>query len=556
MRIVSAVSLFSGCGGDTLGMESCGVRVKYYTEILPVVQRTHQANFPESRLIGNGDMTKISDEEFLKMKDEEIDMIFAGFPCQGFSNAGKKKKDDSRNSLFLQFVRCVRLVRPKIIIGENVKGLLSRTIKNDDKDEKPYITVIQDEFNKIGYDLSWKVYNCEKLIPQVRQRLIIVGVRSDLRYDPGSLLPEIPTSLPDQNLEKILSYSPEGEAVVREGDIEEFNLIPQKSFITETLQNHGLENIGSTHPYLLLKKNARNTRYPDTPEGKVYPNGLLSFGKRISPVHAEIIDKSFPSKTIICTYENQPRLFVPQKKIDGTTTIRCINVDELKQIQGFPVDFKLCGTRKDQIHMIGNAVPPPLVSLVVNHIQKKIENIENINLLKDYENRNHNNLFEAVIMNFEKAMENPSSITITRKKGNTQELEKQYITVFEQVLNDMNLSFTRAGSQKPVDYIIHHPDVNFSDIRVELKRTSTSKIMCNDTFPGEDIHYVIIHEKKGMRWCKGSNLLRDVDYIQHELYQEKIEELRLHFKKNGNVSMFARPNFSIDISHLFEKISS
>lgn len=180
-------------GGDTLGMESCGIAVRAFTEIDPVVQETHRLNFPDSVLVGNGDMTQISDEEFLHFRDK-IDLIFAGFPCQGFSNAGKKKEDDSRNALFHQFVRCVHLVQPRVIIGENVKGLLSRT----NKEKRPYIEFIRDEFDKIGYTIAWRLYNCEKLIPQIRQRLIITGVKKNTEWNPMYFLPEIPTNLPDK----------------------------------------------------------------------------------------------------------------------------------------------------------------------------------------------------------------------------------------------------------------------------------------------------------------------------------------------------------------------
>ena len=77
---------------------------------------------------------------------------------------------------------------------------------------------------------------------------------------------------------------------------------------------------------------------------KTYDN-LLSFGKRISPIHGEIIDIRNPSKTIICSYDHQPRLYVPLKNKNGYF-IRCILPDELKQIQGFPSDFEVCGNLK------------------------------------------------------------------------------------------------------------------------------------------------------------------------------------------------------------------
>ena len=140
----------------------------------------------------------------------------------------------------------------------------------------------------------------------------------------------------------------------------------------EFLESEGLytnnynedEDINNIHPYLRLKAKTRNQEY----NGKVHEN-MLSFSKRDSPVHAEIIDIRNPSKTIICTYDHQPRLFVPLKNKKGYF-LRCILPDELKQIQGFPSHFKLCGNKKDQIKQIGNAVPPPLITLIVKHLFK------------------------------------------------------------------------------------------------------------------------------------------------------------------------------------------
>ena len=127
----TALSLFSGCGGDTLGMTNAGINVTHYSELKPIIQKTHELNFPESTLVG-GDINKITDEEFEKLEGK-IDIIFGGFPCQSFSNAGKKNPKDARGQLYLQFVRAARIIKPKYIIGENVKGLLTRTTEDGEK---------------------------------------------------------------------------------------------------------------------------------------------------------------------------------------------------------------------------------------------------------------------------------------------------------------------------------------------------------------------------------------------------------------------------------------
>ena len=101
-------------------------------------------------------------------------------------------------------------------------------------------------------------------------------------------------------------------------------------------------------------------------KGKIHKN-LLSFAKRDSPIHSEIIDIRNPSKTIICTYNHQPRLLVPLKNKNGYF-LRCLLPDELKQIQGFPLDYEILGNKKQKIVQIGNAVPPPLIEQIVRHV--------------------------------------------------------------------------------------------------------------------------------------------------------------------------------------------
>jgi len=128
------------------------------------------------------------------------------------------------------------------------------------------------------------------------------------------------------------------------------------------MTNTDVEISQEVHPYLRLKSKTRNQEYSGTTH-----NTMLSFAKRDSPIHCEIVDIRKPSKTIICSYDHQPRLFVPLQNKNGYF-LRCILPDELKQLQGFPADFKLYGSTKDKIKQIGNAVPPPLIRQIVKKL--------------------------------------------------------------------------------------------------------------------------------------------------------------------------------------------
>jgi len=348
---MKAISLFSGMGGDSLGIKNAGFELVAYSEWEKEMKQTHELNFPDTKLLGCGDITKTTDEEFLEYKGG-VDLIFAGFPCQGFSHAGKKLPDDPRNTLFREFLRSTRLINPKYIIGENVKGLLSR--KNVDGDL--YIDIIKDEFNKIGYDIHYKVYMCSKLdinVPQNRERLIIVGIRKDLNQE---------FSFPEENekkggnLKDIIEFNMKGALKIDPSYLDfDFDDIPKECILTDMENSEGENN---PHPNLVQLAKKRDYVRNNLPR-----KHRLHFGRRLD-VGGGIIDIRKPINTIICSYAHCPRFFVPLKNSKGNF-LRTITPDELKQLQGFPKDYKLSGNDGKQIKQIGNAVPPPLIEMIV-----------------------------------------------------------------------------------------------------------------------------------------------------------------------------------------------
>lgn len=336
----NAISLFAGCGGDSLGLEKAGFKVIGFVEFWNKAIKTHQLNFPNAIFIGKndgGDITKISNEEFLKYHGK-IDILFAGFPCQGFSHAGKKDPNDSRNKLFWEFVRATKLIKPKWIIGENVAGLLHR--KTDDN-KNMISDVIISAFEKIGYTMTKpKILKAEEYgIPQKRRRIFFVGNRINKTFE----FPKSKKTKP--SIKKII----------------EPNLIDAITFkqkIKNLPQNkiykipNDVSITGKPHPYLLKKLDEKR----------------LSFGKRISPYHIEIVDIDSPTKTIHCGYSFQPRLFIILKN-KKDIFIRPFNIKELAQIQGFPKNYKFVGTKDEIIKQIGNAVPPKFVMAIVNKME-------------------------------------------------------------------------------------------------------------------------------------------------------------------------------------------
>ena len=343
----NAISLFSGMGGDSLGLVDAGFSLKGYSEKDPIFRETHAMNFQNCSLIGNGDILDTTDAQ-LEAYREFTDLIFAGFPCQGFSNAGKKEPDDPRNTLFREFVRATKLIKPKYIIGENVKGLLKRKTVDDEY----FLDVIQREFTNIGYRTRFKLFKVSNYgVPQKRERLIIIGTRLP---DKELKFPEELDSVP--TIEPIIKFSMEGSYKVPNEYFKELG-VEDHSIVTD-LSNQ--EEAHGAHPYLVSKMEPSKDRL--TYDGKTFTS-LMSYSKRISPVHCETLNLRAPCKTLICTYDHQPRLFVAMRNSKGDF-IRSLTIDEQKQIQGFPADFQMAGNTKQKTVQIGNAVPPPLIKLV------------------------------------------------------------------------------------------------------------------------------------------------------------------------------------------------
>ena len=291
--------------------------------------------------------------------------------CQGFSHAGKKRADDPRNELVHEFVRAARLIKPQWIIGENVKGLLSRKgVYPANTPPRPVIQIIKDLFEAEGYKITYRVINATEVgVPQLRNRLIYVGHRGDsyphLPWD------KLPTPKKRPTIRALLTPTLEGAM--------EFptRLKPTTVDVRFWISTTETTPSGSPHPNLVrLVEGIRNLSTKEKTElghtdKEVVPHieedGLISFGVRKSGYHGQVLDPDAPSKTIICAYTICPRLFVGLHNATiGKYWIRCLTPEECGAIQGFPSDFAWQGTAKDKITQIGNAVPPPLATAVAN----------------------------------------------------------------------------------------------------------------------------------------------------------------------------------------------
>ncbi len=167
------ISLFSGCGGMDAGFKKAGFDIVYANDFDSDAQTVYSLN-----------LGKIDKRDILTVSEDEIpdgDILTAGFPCQPFSNAGSRKGvHDSRGMLYKECLRIIERKMPKVIVFENVKGLLS-TKYIDGRNLSEVIVEDLSTMNGIGYSVVYQLVNASDYgVPQNRQRVLFVGVRKDL----------------------------------------------------------------------------------------------------------------------------------------------------------------------------------------------------------------------------------------------------------------------------------------------------------------------------------------------------------------------------------------
>lgn len=197
MSDYKVVSLFSGCGGLDLGIEGgFSYLGKYYdknpfkiiwaNDINEKATKTQRLNFKDLDVVC-GDITKVlngtHDNQLSFLEDiprlpQHADVVIGGFPCQDFSLAGKREGFSvERGKLYQSMAKVIEILKPKVFLAENVKGLISW------KNGLAIKTIIED-FSKLGYKVGFKLFNAADYgVPQTRERVIIIGVRNDISKD-------------------------------------------------------------------------------------------------------------------------------------------------------------------------------------------------------------------------------------------------------------------------------------------------------------------------------------------------------------------------------------
>lgn len=365
------IDLFAGAGGMSLGFEQAGFDVVAAVEIDPVHSAVHKFNFPDTVVIPRS-VVGLTAKEIRRLAclgDRQIDCVFGGPPCQGFSLIGHRSLEDPRNSLVLEFVRLVKELDAETFVFENVKGLTVGT-------QRTFLEELIRAFEDVGYSvrMPWQVLDAAHFgVPQHRQRLILFGAKK------GHKLPEYPkpstNAVGKRPVGAKLPYGPtcrealddlpdadqfagliETDAVKTSAFGEASPFASEMRCTTNDAWHFGYPRLWNP---AILTSSARTThtdisrlRYSETLPGTVEP---ISRFFRLAPDGL--------SNTLRAGTDGARGAFTSPRPIHYKHA-RCVTVREMARLHGFPDWFRLHATKWHGARQIGNAVPPPLARAV------------------------------------------------------------------------------------------------------------------------------------------------------------------------------------------------
>ena len=192
MEKLKYIDLFAGCGGLSLGLHNSGCwkglfaieknADAFETLEYNLIKKKKHFDWPNWLDQKNQDINQVIDnhtKHLISLKGK-VDLVAGGPPCQGFSMAGRRIENDSRNDLINSYIKFIDLVRPKIIFFENVRGF-TIGFKNNSKKGQAYSVHVVDQLEKLGYSVKGQLIDFSKYgIPQKRTRFILVGIQKDL----------------------------------------------------------------------------------------------------------------------------------------------------------------------------------------------------------------------------------------------------------------------------------------------------------------------------------------------------------------------------------------
>jgi DNA (cytosine-5)-methyltransferase 1 len=339
----TVISTFAGCGGSSLGYSMAGFKELLAVEWDDNAVETFKLNFPDVPVY-HGDIASLEVKEVMRLtglKQGELDVLDGSPPCQGFSTAGKRNLNDSRNQLFWEFIRLLRELKPKVFVMENVSGMVKGKMKL-------IFAEIMRELKASGYKVSARLMNAMYFnVPQSRERMIFVGTREDLGVE---------SSHPKANTNPIKAAEAIPELLATRSQRINPWIDSRQSAATLCRMEYGYQALAISQDEL------NESAIKDTWQMARVLKGIEK-QKHFGLIRLEM-DK--PSPTIV-------------KDAGNTTTgmihpfeIRKLTISEIKRLASYPDDFRLIGSFKQKWSCIGNSVPPLFMRAIALHIKNNI----------------------------------------------------------------------------------------------------------------------------------------------------------------------------------------
>lgn len=360
------IDLFAGAGGLSLGFEQAGFDVAAAIEIDPVHCATHDYNFPHTATIcaSVSDLSGADIRERAGLSEQDIDVVFGGAPCQGFSLIGKRVLDDPRNQLVLQFVRLVRELQPRYCVFENVKGL---TLGKHAR----FLHELIEALGDAGYEVAqpYQVLNAADFgVPQHRERLFLIGTRR------GETRPAYPSSSPREvTVWQAIGDLPNADdfdALLTQDALEtawhtNASYARQLRGLADDPEDFSYRRM---HDLKLLSSSLRTEhtsesrrRFAETPFGKTEP--ISRFRK---------LDPEGLCNTLRAGTDSARGAFTSARPIHPFAE-RVITVREAARLHSYPDWFRLHSTKWHGFRQVGNSVPPRLARAVAAQIMKAMK---------------------------------------------------------------------------------------------------------------------------------------------------------------------------------------
>jgi len=319
---VTAIDLFAGAGGLSLGMQAAGIESVFAVEIMPDAAATYRAAFPDTHVHG----ADIQGVDFRSWAG--VDVVAGGPPCQPFSIGGLRRGSEDRRDFLPEFVRAVMEIRPRAFIMENVPGLISFG---------SYLrSILAPLFDLYSISEPQVLNAADYGVPQSRKRLIVVGSREGVTF-------QLPPGRPDRLLPAgaILTREPRGEpnpSKIIYAKRPDLRLNPYQGHIFNG-GGRAIE-LDKPSPTILAAAGGNKTHFIDLED-------------RIPAYHAHLKRGGSP--------------FVGE--LPGA---RRITVFESAMLQSFPEHISFYGSRSSQYTQIGNAVPPRLAQAIGEEMMVQI----------------------------------------------------------------------------------------------------------------------------------------------------------------------------------------